>query len=407
MPTPTKGPRLGGGPAHERLMLANLATSLFEHDRITTTEGQAKRLRPLAERLVTFAKRGDLHARRRVMTVIRDKGVVHRLFAEIAPDMAERPGGYTRITKIGPRKGDNAPMAVIELVREPVAKKATVKEAEAATKRAAKDSSKKAVRPPTTATAVSRGCRGCAGRGRGRRGPRGDRRRPGRGRGARRRRGRRLIDRQVQPRTTVKSPVVDSPWYDGPPSRVLVRDRTRTPRPPASCRQAGREADVDGARRLTPRPDAADEAPARPVSRRNAPRRGDRPQVPFTSASVSVWPIANDCAMVQDHQPLDALVGIERRDPSGGRNVSDHGVAPAHGVGEAGALAHRSSYAGRLHRPPIGSCCKRSEFGVAQSTDGCLRARVGSRACRHGRRQRCSSTASGASPTWWRRRWTG
>ncbi|HEY7721566.1 MAG TPA: 50S ribosomal protein L17 [Pedococcus sp.] len=142
MPTPTKGPRLGGGPAHERLILANLATSLFEHDSITTTEAKAKRLRPLAERLITFAKRGDLHARRRVMTVVRDKGVVHRLFTEIAPDMAERPGGYTRITKIGARKGDNAPMAVIELVREPLAKKATVKEAEAATKRAAKDAAK-------------------------------------------------------------------------------------------------------------------------------------------------------------------------------------------------------------------------------------------------------------------------
>jgi large subunit ribosomal protein L17 len=143
MPTPTKGPRLGGGPAHERLILANLATSLFEHDSITTTEAKAKRLRPLAERLITFAKRGDLHARRRVMTVVRDKGVVHRLFVEIAPDMAERNGGYTRITKVGARKGDNAPMAVIELVREPVAKKATVKEAEAATKRAAKDDSAK------------------------------------------------------------------------------------------------------------------------------------------------------------------------------------------------------------------------------------------------------------------------
>src|SRR6478609_2345763 len=119
MPTPTKGPRLGGGPAHERLMLANLATSLFEHDQITTTEAKAKRLRPLAER-------GDLHSRRRVLTVVKDKGVVHRLFAEIAPDMALRPGGYTRITKIGARKGDNAPMAVIELVREPLsAKKAT------------------------------------------------------------------------------------------------------------------------------------------------------------------------------------------------------------------------------------------------------------------------------------------
>ena len=140
MPTPTKGPRLGGGPAHERHILANLVTSLFEHDSITTTETKAKRLRPLAERLITFAKRGDLHARRRVMTVVRDKGVVHRLFVEIAPDMAERQGGYTRITKIGARKGDNAPMAVIELVREPVARKATVKEAEGATKRAAKES---------------------------------------------------------------------------------------------------------------------------------------------------------------------------------------------------------------------------------------------------------------------------
>ncbi|WP_137120561.1 50S ribosomal protein L17, sunset domain variant [Segeticoccus rhizosphaerae] len=140
MPTPTKGPRLGGGPAHERLILANLATALFEHDQITTTEAKAKRLRPYAERLITFAKRGDLHARRRVMTVIRDKGVVHRLFTEVAPDMAERPGGYTRITKIAARKGDNAPMAVIELIREPYSpKKATVKEAEAATRRSVKE----------------------------------------------------------------------------------------------------------------------------------------------------------------------------------------------------------------------------------------------------------------------------
>jgi large subunit ribosomal protein L17 len=143
MPTPSKGPRLGGGPAHERLLLAGLATALFENDRITTTEAKAKRLRPLAERMVTFAKRGDLHARRRVLTVVRDKGVVHRLFTEVAPDMAQREGGYTRIIKIGPRKGDNAPMAVIELVREPLsAKKATVKEAEAATKRAAADKKK-------------------------------------------------------------------------------------------------------------------------------------------------------------------------------------------------------------------------------------------------------------------------
>ena len=148
MPTPTKGPRLGGGPAHERLMLAGLATSLFEHDRITTTEAKGKRLRPLAERMVTFAKRGDLAARRRVLTVVRDKGVVHRLFTEIAPDMAEREGGYTRLTKIAPRKGDNAPMVIIELVRERVsAKKATVKEAEAATKRAAARAEAAAAKP--------------------------------------------------------------------------------------------------------------------------------------------------------------------------------------------------------------------------------------------------------------------
>jgi large subunit ribosomal protein L17 len=156
MPTPTKGPRLGGGPAHERLILANLATSLFENDQITTTETKAKRLRPLAERLITFAKRGDLHARRRVLTVVRDKGVVHRLFTEIAPDMAERPGGYTRITKIGNRKGDNAPMAVIELVREPLSpKQATVAEAEAATRRSAKDGAAAAEAPAAEAPVES------------------------------------------------------------------------------------------------------------------------------------------------------------------------------------------------------------------------------------------------------------
>ena len=127
MPTPTKGPRLGGGPAHERLMLRNLATSLFEHGRIETTETKAKRLRPVAERLVTFAKRGDLASRRRVMAQITDKSVVHKLFTEVAPLVADRQGGYTRITKLGFRKGDNAPMCVIELVLEPVNPKAVTK----------------------------------------------------------------------------------------------------------------------------------------------------------------------------------------------------------------------------------------------------------------------------------------
>ena len=131
MPTPPKGARLGGGPAHERLILANLATQLFEHQSITTTLARAKRLRPYAERLITFAKRGDLASRRRVMRVIRDKAVVHELFTEIGPTMAERQGGYTRIIKIGPRKGDGAPMAVIQLVLEavkPSKKRAIVKD---------------------------------------------------------------------------------------------------------------------------------------------------------------------------------------------------------------------------------------------------------------------------------------
>src|SRR5690349_13303498 len=118
MPKPKKGPRLGGSPAHQRLMLSNLATALFEHGRITTTETRARVLRPVAEKLITKAKRGDLHNRREVLKTVRDKSVVHTLFTEIAPSFAERPGGYTRITKIGPRKGDNAPMAVIELVTE-------------------------------------------------------------------------------------------------------------------------------------------------------------------------------------------------------------------------------------------------------------------------------------------------
>jgi large subunit ribosomal protein L17 len=118
MPTPTKGTRLGGSSAHQRHMLANLATALFEHGKITTTEARARRLRPYAERLITFAKRGDLHARRQVMSVVTDKTVVHTLFADIGPSFATREGGYTRITKVGPRKGDNAALAVIELVRE-------------------------------------------------------------------------------------------------------------------------------------------------------------------------------------------------------------------------------------------------------------------------------------------------
>src|SRR5580700_8431249 len=149
MPTPTKGHRLGGSPAHERHILANLATALFQHGRITTTEAKAKRLRPVAKRLITFAKRGDLHARRHVLTVVTDKGVVHQLFTEIGPEFSERDGGYTRITKIGPRKGDNAAMAVIELVRgEPVAARPRRR-----TRRAAPEAS--AAAAPAAATAVA------------------------------------------------------------------------------------------------------------------------------------------------------------------------------------------------------------------------------------------------------------
>ena len=151
MPTPTKGRRLGGSPAHERLILANLASQLFEHGRIVTTEAKAKRLRPLAEKLITKAKRGDIHARRLVLTTVRDKGVVHTLFTEIAPSLADRDGGYTRITKVGPRKGDNAPMALIELVRESVeeSRKANAKSLAPAKKAPAK----KAVKAATAAAA--------------------------------------------------------------------------------------------------------------------------------------------------------------------------------------------------------------------------------------------------------------
>ncbi|BCB81395.1 50S ribosomal protein L17 [Phytohabitans flavus] len=138
MPTPTKGPRLGGSPAHERLMLANLATSLFRHGKITTTETKARRLRPLAEQLITKAKRGDLHSRRRVLTVVKDKDVVFELFDQIAPRYANRPGGYTRIVKTGPRKGDAAPMAIIELVEELVVAEAPAKAAKAAKRTAQK-----------------------------------------------------------------------------------------------------------------------------------------------------------------------------------------------------------------------------------------------------------------------------
>ncbi len=146
MPTPTKGPRLGGSSAHQKHILANLATALFEHGKITTTEARARRLRPLAERLITYAKRGDLHARRQVLTVVTDRGVVHTLFTEIGPSFSARDGGYTRITKIGSRKGDNAALAVIELIRE---------EAESRPRRRPARRSRRAAAPAAAAAAGS------------------------------------------------------------------------------------------------------------------------------------------------------------------------------------------------------------------------------------------------------------
>ncbi|KUG54055.1 MULTISPECIES: 50S ribosomal protein L17 [Kocuria] len=154
MPAPTKGPRLGGSPAHQRLILRNLSQQLFEHKRVTTTVTRARRVRPYAENLITAAKKGDLNARRKVLGQLSDKSVVHELFTTIASAMEDRPGGYTRITKIGNRKGDNAPMAVIELVMEPVATKATVAEAEAATRTAAPAAEPAAVAEPAAAEDV-------------------------------------------------------------------------------------------------------------------------------------------------------------------------------------------------------------------------------------------------------------
>lgn len=157
MPAPTKGARLGGSAAHQRLILANLASQLFEHGRIITTEAKAKRLRPLAEKLITKAKRGDIHSRRLVLTTVRDKGVVHTLFTEIAPSLADRDGGYTRITKVGPRKGDNAPMALIELVRESVeeSRKANAKSVAPAKKSPAKKAAAKSAATASGAAATA------------------------------------------------------------------------------------------------------------------------------------------------------------------------------------------------------------------------------------------------------------
>jgi large subunit ribosomal protein L17 len=167
MPTPTKGARMGGSPAHQKHMLANLATALFEHGKITTTEARARRLRPYAEKLITFAKRGDLHARRQVMTVVPDKSVVHSLFTEIGPGFADRDGGYTRITKLGPRKGDAAPMAVIELVSDEVTAARPRRRARRATAPAAAGSSAATVAettaPDEAAEAEAEGAEGAEG----------------------------------------------------------------------------------------------------------------------------------------------------------------------------------------------------------------------------------------------------
>ena len=241
MPTPKKGARLGGSPAHQRLILSNLATALFEHGRITTTEAKARTLRPYAERLITKAKKGDLHNRRLVMRVIRDKGVVHALFTEIAPQFAERPGGYTRITKIGPRKGDNAPMAVIELVNEPYAPKETHGQA---------------------------GCRRHPlprhpGRGDPRRGDH-------RGRGRRAgRRGRDLRGRHRagdEPVTEESAEVADEAADDARPDRTCTTGEARHPSPVAGLRRLHRAAPAGARRRAAAGPRASTVGPSRRIT---------------------------------------------------------------------------------------------------------------------------------------------
>ena len=217
MPTPTKGHRLGGSPAHERHILANLATALFQHGRITTTEAKAKRLRPVAERLITFAKRGDLHARRHVLTVVTDKGVVHQLFTEIAPEFSERDGGYTRITKIGPRKGDNAAMAVIELVRgEPVAarprRRARRAPAEATAAAPARGTAAAAEAEVEATEAAAEADEAP---------PRPRRPRPPRCR------------KRARPRTSTRSPTRPAP-RTRPPTRTTPKPATRTASPPGT-----------------------------------------------------------------------------------------------------------------------------------------------------------------------------
>ena len=205
MPQPTKGPRLGGSPAHQRLILANLATALFEHGQITTTEAKARRLRPYAEQLITKAKKGDLHNRRQIMRVIRDKSVVHRLIAEIGPHFADRNGGYTRITKTLPRKGDNAPMAVIELVRE----KTVTSEADRARRVRSTAAARRGVGPGRRRAGrggVGAGARRRRGRSRGQRGAGQGARRGRDGAGRRRRRHRGVRPSPRSPTSTDEAP---------------------------------------------------------------------------------------------------------------------------------------------------------------------------------------------------------
>ena len=259
MPTPTKGPRLGGGPAHERLMLANLATALFEHGRITTTEAKAKRLRPLAERLITFAKRGDLSARRRVLTVVRDKDVVHTLFAEIGPRYANRPGGYTRIIKIGPRKGDNAPMAVIELVEELTVAQTAVGEAEGATKRASR------VVPPRRPRLPPLWRRRAGRRGRGRGGATPRARPPRRPRTPARRHPPRVLTRPVE---------VEEP------SRLKRRRPTRRRTAPARRRRPRTGAPPRASRSRATPTRCCSTRRSRAGTSRPSPRSGSRPRRP-------------------------------------------------------------------------------------------------------------------------------
>ena len=360
MPTPTKGPRLGGGPAHERLMLANLATALFEHGKITTTETKAKRLRPLAERLITKAKRGDIHARRTVGKQIHDKTVLHVLFSEIGPRYENRPGGYTRITKIGPRKGDNAPMAVIELVEALTVAQTAVGEAERA--RSTRTAPRKAVTPavaesaaelaaesPTAAAVAAEAAGRSADRGR-------HRGRPSRRRG--------------------HAPRRDRPVPTEGDTEAAVRPR-RTPRPTRPRQPPTRHRP-----RATPRPELASnsthsDATSPPAPRGRAGSFACGSTWPTTAARTTAGACSPACRTVQG--VLEAAIATILRLPVGhlpaDRRRPHRRRRPRPAPGRARRPATRRSTAERAPTSCAGgstACCRRDIriFAVAAAAEG-------------------------------------